>query len=472
MPGTKLKTRQYAVKPQNVARLHDEEIDAPSLDRDTDASPAFFKSSGDARALTPQNLLRLQSTMGNQAVQRLIAGSRSAKPSLTQSHQPAPVQRLYASATFKKDVKLFGRKGKSAQFFQGVIDALQNYETTIVNSGIGDKIKFLQQLLTKVKGWKYSNQSKKSSRKKYVTTLEDQLSAEIYTLEQKVKDLTPTSFTDVNQSNSTDEAKNKDDAVGDAMNRLDLITYNFGVEQVDGAMKQVEGKEFTTYFKKDVAKDAMFGKHRGEYSGIPENNPEFGKRNIAMYEIDKLLGAGIIPPTFAAKHNGKMGVVMQKVEGKEGRKSSQEELANPLVRQGLSKLYLLDIICAQVDRHHGNYIVEMENGVIKGIKGIDNDLAFGKDYKGTDFGSYEGHIIPKQFGPLLGKMAQELTEIDQPFAQKIIQLAAQPELIRAALAGLVTDEEINSTLLRIDSLADFLRPLIGKTDGPMKTEWT
>jgi hypothetical protein len=45
-------------------------------------------------------------------------------------------------------------------------------------------------------------------------------------------------------------------------------------------------------------------------SGIPKENPRLIERNLAMYELDKLLGAGVIPPTFAAKHAGKAGMIM------------------------------------------------------------------------------------------------------------------------------------------------------------------
>lgn len=54
---------------------------------------------------------------------------------------------------------------------------------------------------------------------------------------------------------------------------------------------------------------------------------------------------------------------------------------SPVYQRETVKLQLLDAITGQVDRHAGNYFVQTNaSGNIIGIKGIDNDLCFGKDY--------------------------------------------------------------------------------------------
>ena len=60
-----------------------------------------------------------------------------------------------------------------------------------------------------------------------------------------------------------------------------------------------------------------------------------------------------------------------------------------------------------VDRHGGNYIIEMEGGVIKGVKGIDNDLAFGKLYSGEKVEEFNQDIEQREVH-IHGKMPVEL----------------------------------------------------------------
>jgi hypothetical protein len=172
-----------------------------------------------------------------------------------------------------------------------------------------------------------------------------------------------------------------------------------------------------------------------------------------MQVIDKLLGANVVPATFMAQHAGKQGFIMEKVKGKTGRELgagklpeekqfATDAMANPLVREGLSKIYLLDLICAQVDRHPGNYMVVIEEGVIKGVKAIDNDLAFGKDVDIDELMQLQGNLKQWRRMGFIGPLADELKEIDKNFAQKIIDLSKTPDVLRNALQGLLTPEEI------------------------------
>lgn len=383
------------------------------------------------------------------------------------------IQRLISAQAFKKDTKLsFGRKGKSKDFFATVVDMLNEYHSTIAGKAAQARITFLNGIITFIQPW-LDNRGAKSSRRSDVVDLRNEVRDEIYRINQSLVDLQGNDFTDQNVSEANDNA------VGDSMNRLDELTYNFGVEEMDdGTNKKNTEGTFKGYFKKDVAKDLAFGRHRGSGAGIPENNPEFGKRNLAMQAIDKLLDAKVIPPTFSAQHNNQQGIVMKKVEGVTGKKAlkddedmddNQKLHNNPKVRQGLSKLYLLDVICAQVDRHPGNYIIEIEDGVIKGVQGIDNDLAFGKD---LDFNTMEAMKgFNKNFGVMLGKEASTLTEIDRPFAERIVALALNHQLVSDALNGLVSGQEIQATLDRLDALSNFLQPLLNNNDGRLKTVW-
>lgn len=420
------------------------------------------------------NVLYLQRTAGNAAVQRLIEQARN------EASPAGRVQRLMTASTFKKKTSLTLRKGKSAVVFDQIRAALQTYQGPLKASSPGQKIDHLRQLLTLMADWLTSAQSKDSSRKKYVTTLKTEVENEIKIQVQQLDRLKKNDFNDTNRTGG------KDDAASGMMNKLDIVEYGFGVRQEvedDGTVSDMKdpGGQFTGYFKPDVDKDVASGKHRGTKAGLPADNPEFGKRNIAMYELDKLLGAGVIPPTFYAKHNDKVGIVMQKVEGKTGAAIEREqddedyagnfdELESPMVKRDLSNLYLLDIIAGQVDRHSGNYIVEMKNGKIVGVKGIDNDLAFGKDYKDIDYDKGNKKMHPFAWNTL-GKTVHDLDEIDQTMAQRIVDLASQEGRVRDALKGLLSKDEVDSTISRLKSLAKHLQPLIGKPEGPVKVNW-
>lgn len=385
----------------------------------------------------------------------------------------AQIQRLMSARAFKKDTKLsFGRKGKSKDFFATITDMLNTYHSSMKTKQPQAKTTFLNGMVTMIQDWLQAR-GNKSSRVADVTTLRDELNDEINAINQAQVDLQNDDFTDPNVTNSIDNA------VGDSMNKLDELTYGFDVNEMDDGSfkKDTSGGQFRGYFKKDVQVDAFAGRHRGTQVGIPAQNPEFGKRNLAMQAIDKLLDAKVIPPTFVAQHKGVQGIVMKKIEGITGKKALSEEddsgeksyHDNPLVRQGLSKLYLLDVICAQVDRHEGNYIINIEDGVIKGVQGIDNDLAFGKDLTFAIMEQMKN--FNKDVGVMAGVEASKLTEIDKPFAERIVALSKTPKLLQDALAGLLSGQEIQSTVDRLVALAGFLEPLLNNNDGRFKTEW-
>src|SRR5262245_62468632 len=54
---------------------------------------------------------------------------------------------------------------------------------------------------------------------------------------------------------------------------------------------------------------------------------------------------------------------------------------DPNLRKDLVRLKMSDFVSGQIDRHPGNYIVNRDrNGNYAGLKGIDNDLSWGKNF--------------------------------------------------------------------------------------------
>ncbi len=201
-----------------------------------------------------------------------------------------------------------------------------------------------------------------------------------------------------------------------------------------------------------------------------------------MYRLDQILGANVIPPTFLAEYGGQIGSVMQKVKGgKKWSEATPEEKALPAVQRTLTTIFLLDVVAGQVDRHHGNYMLEIEGGVVKGVKGIDLDLAFGTEYTGQTveywnkrFSEGKPSEVKKyRQEALAGKMPAELKleDMDQAFVKRIIKTADEGiQDVRDALTGFISDAEISTTISRLKTLADFLRPLVDKMEGPVLTE--
>lgn len=406
---------------------------------------------------------------GTEAGQQTIAHELTHVVQQGGAHQGS-IQRLIASATFRKNTKLFGRKGKSGADFANMVQALAMYEGPLQTSTPAAKIKHLTSMLAAIDTWLANRAAGKSSRRSHVVSLRSEVESELKNVKNQMPQAKTGDFMDDNV------AKAEDGKYGEAMNTLDELTYDFGLDVNDqGEDIKVQGGTFTAVFKENLSTDPLTGKHRG--AGIPAQNPEFAKRNLAMLAMDKLLGANVIPKTFLAKHNDKEGFIMEKVEGKTARQMQKDDkeslkdaMALPQVRRSLSNLYLLDMICAQVDRHPGNFVIEVENGVIKGVKGIDNDLAFGKDVDLEKAMTYNKGSFARG-SQTAGVLVDELTEIDRTFAQKIIDLDGQPDLVKATLKDLLTNEEIEATLERITHLANFLRPMMNVTDGVIKSKW-
>jgi hypothetical protein len=305
-------------------------------------------------------------------------------------------------------------------------------------------------------------------------------------------------------NNSLSEVEESDFSVANRTQHKELLDSDGDVSKVfedvftlnikQGETKDYKlntGGEFKGFYKADIKSmgDSEFNCTRAGKSGLPKEEPRLAERNIAMYKLEKLLNAGVIPPTFRVKHAEEAGSIMQEVIGKQlkytldaygGVRSGKEDLhavlTSGVARKALSRLYLLDIIAGQVDRHYGNVIVELEKNELGqnkavGVKGIDNDQSFGKDYKDIEYGNKQ---IPK-YNPTFGRLdiaglrAQELTEIDMDFALSIMSLVSRENEVRDALKDLITADEVDATISRLKSLANFLGDLFKTKSDILKT---
>ena len=96
------------------------------------------------------------------------------------------------------------------------------------------------------------------------------------------------------------------------------------------------------------------------------------RHEVAAYELDKLLGVGMVPPTVARGVGGREGCLQLWVTGST---MDQRDGALPDIerwRDQVSVMWLFDDLTANVDRHLNNAMVSPEGRLIL----IDNSRAF------------------------------------------------------------------------------------------------
>jgi hypothetical protein len=241
--------------------------------------------------------------------------------------------------------------------------------------------------------------------------------------------------------------------------------------KVDQLDYETESGSFSGFYKQDKG----FAKDREGHEaavGIEQIDPNYGARNIALYRLDRLFGAGLIARAeFAVStdENGKttMGTVMEKAKGTQGGKLAMRHstdkgqggvgLDDPKLQSGLNKLQILDAIAGQLDRHMNNLFIDTDNeGNVTSITGIDNDMAFGgsmRDTSGRGLGAQAYKGLPEY--------------IDQEMGEKILQVKDSD--IRDALAGLLTQSEIDATVARFQEVFQAVQE--AKKAGKLQEKW-
>ncbi|MEO1017082.1 MAG: hypothetical protein AAFY56_05255 [Pseudomonadota bacterium] len=137
------------------------------------------------------------------------------------------------------------------------------------------------------------------------------------------------------------------------------------------------------------------------------------------------------------------------------------------VRRALSDAQWLDAAAFQTDRHPGNLFVDHDdNGQFRSLKLIDNDQAFGKKGRGT---ALHYHETPDARPRRIGNQPRELPHISAEFKQKLDNV--DTNALRRDLQGLLSRDEIDATIDRIDNLKKHAAKL--QTDGKVlqKNQW-
>lgn len=170
----------------------------------------------------------------------------------------------------------------------------------------------------------------------------------------------------------------------------------------------------------------------------------------------------------------KLGIVMECAKGMPFRnvKLLENKKVNPSLQLNLSKLMILDAICAQRDRSVGNYFTFLsENGDIAGISAFDNDLAF-DNYSAlcsyTDLRE-KNFVLP---AILRHDGTFYLPHMDKGLADKILSLNYKD--IHLCLEDLLSDAQIDAVINRIHQLQNAIKQTVKENQSFLlePSEWT
>ncbi|MEM8809901.1 MAG: hypothetical protein AAGF01_28105 [Cyanobacteria bacterium P01_G01_bin.38] len=264
-------------------------------------------------------------------------------------------------------------------------------------------------------------------------------------------------------------------------------------------------------------------------AGIPWDNPGEAKRAVATYEASRLLGLNVIPPTtfvLGKKQTDQtdrqyLGQAMQRVIGTDGqRKVRGKEELNPIVyaknndppgtkydkmelewdhngkilrgwplenlpvdvnfdnhivQKELADLQILDMVIGHADRHFGNLRFEGTGpNDVHGVRGIDNDDTFGKDWKKRDDDSFSWSSKTPGVPPVIDAQTAvsilKVTSLDT-LKNKLTQEEYTKTLDRLATVQAAIRDQISNGKLAIipgqtlsNSDKDFLANQAGLTD--------
>lgn len=236
-------------------------------------------------------------------------------------------------------------------------------------------------------------------------------------------------------------------------------------------------------------------------SGIDTEDAKFTERAVASSAVGKLMGSDVLAETVKAQRGGKEGYLMEQAKGvqpkgeKKIRPSNEmeqkawaevmelggapgygmdekgpyktQEVVNELdwkdskLQEQLVELQLLDAITGQIDRHASNYFVEQGPGKETKVKGIDPDIAFGKD---KDIGKMRGKndlADPSSSKEVSSpdNSVDELPPICTSSTAKRI-LGMRDTDLEQLLGGTLTRDELQAAIKRLQKVQAHIRDLV------------
>lgn len=193
------------------------------------------------------------------------------------------------------------------------------------------------------------------------------------------------------------------------------------------------------------------------------------RRNVATNRMADLLGVGhlvarsrTVEVQDQATGKSIRGNLMDQALGV-SHSEVKERLQHGQITSGFMRdalnLQILDALCGQGDRHMGNIRFQTDqNGMVSGLMGIDNDGSFGLNLDTVsvrDASRRDGRIFDQSTGEMV------IPFMDDGMANRILNL--DRELVRFALADLLTPDEVDTACLRLENMKLGIRRAKEKT---------
>ncbi len=287
----------------------------------------------------------------------------------------------------------------------------------------------------------------------------------VYTLEDTTRDNQKRVFKEGNVSLDLSNGTNKE-----LVERLTHVPQaETGKHTLNTAYRDVAVSIIDKLFNLNAAVETTFARSKqGKQSSMMDMAPGWDPCSVYNYTDEK--------SKKEAKLLQQIDINRAALEGRDGdgvKNYADKARKGRFVNMGSSKfiestfnLAALDMIVGHVDRHASNTMVSDE-----GVKGIDNDMAFGmmeieelgKDY--SEF-SFQEMVAKKRKNEIdtinTGGQAflfldTQFTEVTEEFRQKILRVPVSA--VRGALKGLIGDKQIEACVKRVETLQGYLREL-------------
>jgi len=200
----------------------------------------------------------------------------------------------------------------------------------------------------------------------------------------------------------------------------------------------------------DVTKRALWK----DITGRPKGYIDSWMYEVAGYELDKLLGLNMVPPTAERRFKENRGSIQLWVDDTKSLKKLNEEKIKPpsykvfYYNRSLFLQRAFDNLIGNEDRHQDNYLIVMKDWRMILIDHSRSFRSSGKFIKQLTY--TEKH--PE--GPMLMK------ELPKAFFEKIKGLTV--EQIKEAVGEYLSDDEIKAVLIRKDLIVKEIDKLVAK----------
>lgn len=200
-----------------------------------------------------------------------------------------------------------------------------------------------------------------------------------------------------------------------------------GVTKPQKVTLEADGETFHGLFK-----DIKRGRHHGFWESY--------QAEIAAYELDKMLGLGMVPPTVERRIEGELGSLQLWVEDCDVYKRVEQRVPQTAsFSQQVSRMKMFDNLIYNDDRNGGNFLVDDGGNVVL----IDHSRAF-IDRK--NLLSKQKQWIPAQYD------RQIVTRLE----------ALSLEELESRMDALLMGGQIESILVRRAKLMDHLQQLVAE----------